>query len=125
MVAHTAPVKSWGHKPCGGIVLPTTTSVAEGSGAPRPPGTGRGNPEVQTLRNSALEQAYGGRNFADLAERRAKNEQRPSHAAASAPWPFTMDPSDEGDRRDRADGVFRDVSYQETDRLTDDLGTAV
>lgn len=123
MVAHTEPVRSWGPKPCGEIVSSTTTCVSAGGGAaPRPPGTGRGKPEVQTLRNSALEQAYGGRHFfAGVAERRATNEQIPSHAAASAAGTVSMAPSFEGDYRGGSGGGLRETLFS---RLNDDLGTA-
>lgn len=124
MVAHTEPVRSWGEKPCGEIVFPTTTCVSAGGGAPRPPGTGRGKPEVQTLRNSALNSAYGGRQFvAGLADRRAINEPSSSHAAApTASSSFALAPSDEGCHRDRAGCFFREVSSSHG--LVGDLGTA-
>ena len=126
MVAHTEPVKSWGQKPCGEIVSPTTTCVsAAGSGAPRPPGTGRGDPEVQTLRNSALNSAYGGRQIvAGRAERRVPNELLPSYAAAPATSSLALATSHEGGYRDRAGGVIPNVSFSHS-RMTGDLGTAV
>jgi len=124
MVAHTEPVRSWGRKPCGEIASPTTTCVsAAGSGAPRPPGTGRGKPEVQTLRNSALNSAYGGRQFvAGLAERRATNEPSSSHAAAPAAFSFALASSHEGDHRDWTGGVISEVFS--SSGVTGDLGTA-
>ena len=123
MVAHTEPVRSWGHKPCGEIRSPTTTCVSGGGGAPRPPGTGRGEPEVQTLRNSALEQAYGRRHLcAGEAERRATNEQTPTHAAASHPGTFALAPSYEGDHRGGSGTGLREAFFS---RLNDDLGTTV
>ena len=123
MVAHTEPVRSWGHKPCGEIRSPTTTCVSGGGGAPRPPGTGRGKPEVQTLRNSALKQANGRRQFvAGEAERRATNEHRPSHAAASTAGTFTLASSLEDGHRCWSGGDLREPFFS---RLNDDLGTAV
>lgn len=123
MVAQTEPVRSWGHKPCGGIFSPTTTCVSAGGGvAPRPPGTGRGKPEVQTLRNSALELAYGRRHLsAGVAERRATHEQVPSHEAASIAGTFALAPSYEGDYRGGSGGSLREALPS---RLNDDLGTA-
>lgn len=123
MVAHTEPVKSRGDKPCGKLSFSTTTCVSAGGGAaPRPPGTGRGKPEVQTLRNSALKQAYGRRHIsAGVAGRRASNEQRPSYAAASHSGTFAMAPSSEGSDRRWASSGFRETL---SSRLNDDLGTA-
>lgn len=124
MVAHTDPVRSWGLWPCGEFVTPTTTCVSAGGGvAPRPPGTGRGKPEVQTLRNSVLRQAYGRRHFfAGVAERRKTNEQRSSHAAASpAAAPLAMALRNEGAGSDRAGSGFGEKDFS---RVIDDLGTA-
>lgn len=124
MVAQTEPVMSWGDEPCGRDDLPTTTCVsAAGSGAPRPPGTGRGNPEVQTLRNSALEMTYGRQRSAGVVERRANNEQEPSHAAASAAIAVALAPSNEGGHRYRSGGGIREVAYAAS-RISGDLGTA-
>ena len=123
MVAHDEPVKSWGDKPCRGVIPLTTTCVSAGGGAaPRPPGTGRGNPEVQTFRNIALKLAYGHRHFsADVADRRATNGQISSHAAASAARSIAMAPSNEGSDCDRATGGIRETFPS---RVNDDLGTA-
>lgn len=124
MVAHTDPVRSWGPRPCGEMASPTTTCVSAGGGvAPRPPGTGRGKPEVQTLRNSVLRQAYGRRPFfAGVAERRKTNEQQPSHeAASSAAGPLAMALRNEGAGSDRAGGGFSEEDFS---RVIDDLGTA-
>lgn len=123
MVAHTEPVRSWGHKPCGESSSPTTTCVSAGGGAaPRPPGTGRGEPEVQTLRNSALELAYGRRHFsAGVADRRVPNEQASSHAAASAAGTFALAPCFQGNYRGGTGGSIREAVFS---RMKDDLGTA-
>lgn len=124
MVAHDEPVRSWGDKPCRGEIPLTTTCVSAGGGAaPRPPGTGRGNPEVQTFRNIALKLAYGHRHlFADVAERRAIDGQTSSHATASATGSVAMAPSYEGSDRDWATGGIREAF---SSRVNDDLGTAV
>lgn len=123
MVAHDEPVNSRSLWLCGRLILPTTTCVSAGGGcAPRPPGTGRGNPEVQTLRNFAFRLAYGRRQIlAGVAERKATNELRPSHAAASAPRPLAMAPSDEGNHCGRTGGF---VGEKYISRMIDDLGTA-
>lgn len=124
MVAQTELVRSWGSKPCGGLVLPITTCVSAGGGAPRPPGTGRGMPEVQTLRNSALNLTDGSQQiFAGVVKWRATNEPRPSYAAAPAAFPVQMDPSLEGDRCGRTGGVLCEMDFP-LSRMTGDLGTA-
>jgi hypothetical protein len=123
MVAHTEPVRSWGHKPCGEICSPTTTCVSAGGGPPRPPGTGRGKPEVKPLHNSALNSAYGGRQIvAGLADRRATNEPSSSQAAAPAARPIALAPSVEGDHCDWSGGILREAFFS---RLIGDLGIAV
>jgi len=124
MVAHDEPVRSRGLWPCGRIILPTTTCVSAGGGcAPRPPGTGRGTPEVQTFRNIAFKLAYGRRQIrVGVAERKATNELRPSHAAASAARTLAMAPSYEGNYCGGSGGFVRETSLP---RMMDDLGTAV
>ena len=123
MVAHTEPVRSWGRRPCGEIGSPTTTCVWAGCGAPRPPGTGRGMPEVNSLRNSVLNRAYGRRPLdVGVADRRTTNEQRPSHAASSStPEAFAVAPSDEGCHCDWSGCGLRGSHFP---RLNDDLGIA-
>lgn len=124
MVAHTEPVKSWGHKPCGEFALRLPPVSRWGSGAPRPPGTRRGKPEVQTLLNSASDSAYGDRYlFAGLAERNAHNELLPSQAAAPFASPFSLAPSHEGNHRSRAGSLVREV-FTPLARLNGDLGKA-
>jgi hypothetical protein len=124
MIAHTEPVRSWGFEPCGRLVLPTITCVSAGGGAaPRPSGNGRGNPEVITFLNSALDRTDGGRQFAGLVQRRAFNEQRPSPATAPSASPVSMAHPHEGDHRTRAIGI-RHSSSSSNGRLGGDLGTA-
>ena len=126
MVAHTESVKGWGLEPCGRRSLPITTCLSAGEGdgvAPRPPGTGRGDPGVKTLLNSALKRAYGGRQIAGLAKRRANNEQLPPPAAAPPASPIAMGPSDEGYYCGWSGGVGR-VAYLSHARLSGDPGTA-
>lgn len=112
MVAHTKPVISWGLRPCGEF-SPTTTCVSGAGGrAPRPPGTGRGKPEVQTLRNSALKLAYGRRQiFAGVAKRRAPNEQRPLYAAAPTAETIALAYFNASNYRDWSGGVIRKRIY--------------
>jgi len=108
MVAHPEPVRSWGHKPCGGVTPPTTTCVSGGWRRAAPARDRARQPRGKTLRNSALELAYGRRQLsAGVAERSATNEQRPSHAAASAAEPVALAPSFEGGHSDWPGGVFR------------------
>lgn len=118
MVAHTAPVTSWGFEPCERILLSTTNGLRGVGRAPRPPGAGRGKPEVQTLLNRAP-QAYGGRQFADWPNG-APNEQGPSPAAASFLFPVLASRFQD-DRRNRSGGKSRlEVLFDA--RVDDDLG---
>jgi len=124
MVAHTEPVNSWGHKPCGEFALRSLPVSRWGGGAPRPPGNRRGRPEVQTLLFSASDSAYGGRYLsAGLAERNAHNEPSPSQAAASSAFALPLAPSDEGSHCGGASCLVREV-LTSLSRLNDALGTA-
>lgn len=108
MVAHTEPVRSWGHKPCGSEMLSTTTCVSGGWRRAAPARDRARQPRGKTLRNCALEQAYGRRQIpAGVAERSATNEQRPSHAAASAAEAVALAPSHEGGHSDWPGGFVR------------------
>lgn len=120
MVAQPEPVRSWGHKPCGEVISPTTTWVSGWRRAPRPPGIGRGDPEVQTLLYWASELTNGG---ASRPGRKEADEQRTSQAAALSSTPVILAPSHEGCHCDGADRHVRDVAISRT-RLGGDLGTA-
>lgn len=121
LVSHAKPVLSWGFEPCGGHRLPTSIRVsAAGVGAPRPPGTGRGDPEVQTLLTSAPSDNghryfVGGRNGAN-------NESVPTPEAAPS-LQTVLSQSFQGSDFNRADGIHRleDISAE---RLDGDLGKA-
>jgi hypothetical protein len=125
MVAHKEPVLSWGDiKPCKEIVSLIITCVSAGGLRAAPVrdrarhARGINAPELSShlcLRGPA--------NVAGLAERRAPNEQGPSHAAAPAAHPVTMADLDEGSHCGRKGGFVRDVS-DEASRVIGDLGTA-
>jgi len=124
MVAHTEPVKSWGHKPCGKFASRLTPVSRAGGGAPRPPGTGRGNPEVKTLLYSASDSATGGRRTsAGLAERNTQNEQLSSQAAAPLRPPISLSSSYEGGDHGRARNLLGGTIVSLVG-LGGDLGTA-
>lgn len=124
MVAHTEPVKSWGDEPCGRKYLPTTTCVSAGGGfAPRPPGYGRGKPEVKTLLNSAPDCAYGAGEM-PAASSGATNEQISSPAAASF-GAVQQDVDLQDHRRDRTGGSVHPSLDSVEARVSGDLGKAV
>lgn len=125
MVAHSEPVRSRGDlKPCGRMVLPTTTCVSAG-GRRAAPARDRAQHArgINAPEHSSHQCLRGPAVVAGLADRRAPNEQRPSHAAAPATTSVAMAPSDEGDHRGGASGFVRDVS-SETSRISGDLGIA-
>ena len=121
MVVHTALVTSWGFEPCERFILSSTSFGLSGRGAvPRPPGAGRGNPEVQTLLNRTPS-AYGGQYLAGRLYG-VPHEQKPSPAAAS--FLFSVLVVDfQGNRCDRTVGTSRhEASF--IARVNGDLGTA-
>jgi hypothetical protein len=125
MVAQTEPVRSWGeNKPCGNVLFPTTTCVSRGGRRAAPArdrarhARGTNAPE-----HSSHQCRRGPTSVVGLADRRAPNEQGPSHAAAPATHPISMASSDEGSHCGWKGGLVRDVSH-EASRVSGDLGTA-
>lgn len=125
MVAHSEPVRSRGDlKPCGRMVLPTTTCVSAGGRRAAPArDRARHARGINAPEHSSHQCLRGPASVAGLADRRAPNEQRPSHAAAPATTPVAVAPSDEGSHRGRTNGLVRDVSF-EASRISGDLGIA-
>lgn len=114
MVAHSEPVRSRGDiKPCGSMVLPTTTCVSAGGRRAAPArDRARHARGINAPEHSSHQCLRGPAIVAGLARKRAPNEQRPSHAAAPAPTSVALAPSYEGSHRGRASGLIRDVSFE-------------